>query len=307
MDSFRASAEAPGVPNRLDAVSLTMAVARALPPSPTRRARPTRAWPCLLLLLAGCPERRYPERGTALVFRAEDGVGDAREAVERRLAWAKLKVRLSTDGDSLEVRVPEGGDVARVKALLQTPAKLELCEELAEAAVALCDRAPDAGVTLRREGEAGCALAGSDAAAVRAQAQAAGPGRVVLEEAEAEGPPRYESHYAAPGCLLPRIVDAQPVPVEGGGPRVLAVSFDDASATAFEALTRRLVRRRLLIVLDGAVLLAPVVMQPLHGGKAQLTGRWSEADAALLAAQLVGGPVPVLRLEAERAYGPPRL
>jgi len=263
-----------------------------------------RAWPCLLLLLAGCPERRYPERGTELVFHAQNVGDDAREAVERRLARAKLKVHLFSDSDSLTVRVPEGGDVAQVKALLMTPAKLELCEEFVESAVALCERVPDGGVTLEHEGQSGCAYAGADAATVRAQAQAAGPSRVVLEEGE--GPQKYRSRFAASGCLMPRIVDAQPVTAEGG-PAVIAVSFDDPSGTEFEALTRKLVRKRLLIVLDDVVLLAPVVMEPIHGGKAQLTGRWSEADAALLAAQLAGGPVPVLRLEKMSTYGPPRL
>lgn len=82
-----------------------------------------------------------------------------------------------------------------------------------------------------------------------------------------------------------------------GRPQV-SIALTPAGATAFEALTRSLVRRRIAIVLDDRLVSAPMVMEPIAGGRAVLTMGESaspgalEAEAQALAVALdVGRPL----------------
>jgi preprotein translocase subunit SecD len=88
------------------------------------------------------------------------------------------------------------------------------------------------------------------------------------------------------------------------------VTFDGPTASSFSTLTTATVNRRLLIVLDDVVTSAPVVMEPITGGRAMVTlgAGTEEATARQLAAALEGGPIEGgLTLTREGPYGPPRL
>lgn len=254
----------------------------------------------LLSLLLACPEHRYPERGVELRYQAPEG---ARAAVERRLAVLHLVARLTQDGAALAVRVPEGGDVARVKSALARLPHFELCAEEVAVQRRWCEAAPDAGVALHEGGdrEQGCLL---DAARADALEATDGGPRVLAERSERG----FVLHAAAPTCFTPRFLEAH-ARVEGAlDAPVVALTLDDADARPLEALTRKLVRHRLLLVLDGAVLSAPVVMEPIPGGKLQLAlPHWTPGDAEELAAALVGVLPRALTLESEHRYGPPSL
>ncbi len=72
----------------------------------------------------------------------------------------------------------------------------------------------------------------------------------------------------------------------------VAIAFDRAGARIFEEITRKNVRRRLAIILDGNVYSAPVINEPIAGGQAQITGRFTPEEARDLAIVLRAGALP---------------
>lgn len=83
-----------------------------------------------------------------------------------------------------------------------------------------------------------------------------------------------------------RVVDAEVILQPPDAEPVVMVRFDTEGARQFEALTARLVHRRLAIVLDGLVRSAPVVQEPIRAGAAQLTlGAVQDPALALREAQ----------------------
>ena len=90
------------------------------------------------------------------------------------------------------------------------------------------------------------------------------------------------------------IVDAIAVPDDIDGTAFVMISLDDEGAQRFEQLTRENVRRRIAIVVDGAVISAPVVQEPIAGGEIRISmgaGPYEEAwrEARELAASLRAG------------------
>ncbi len=85
----------------------------------------------------------------------------------------------------------------------------------------------------------------------------------------------------------------------------VALSFNSKGATNFARITGEHIQKRLAIVLDGFVHSAPVIQAEIHGGRANITGRFSTQEANDLAIILRAGslPAPVEILE-ERTVGP---
>jgi preprotein translocase subunit SecD len=73
----------------------------------------------------------------------------------------------------------------------------------------------------------------------------------------------------------------------------------------FQQVTRENIKKRLAIVLDGNVYSAPVIQDEIAGGRAQITGGFTSAEARDLAIVLRAGalPAPVVILE-NRTVGP---
>lgn len=263
----------------------------------------TRALACLaVLLLAACPERKHPERGTQLVYAKAGDVGP-REAIERRLARAGLVAKLSEDDTRLTVRITAGGDVAGVKALIGIPGKLELCAADASTARAWCTRAATAGVDAQPYGASDlCRLSAADEKTLKA---AVGDATVRYERGSGE----VLAHAVVSDCFTPRLTAGE----RKGDQRLsgrfpVNVTFDGESARELEALTRRSLFKPLIVSLDGEALFAPIVQDAITGGKLMLAlpGR-TPADVDRLLTAIVGGPVEGLTLEKEAAYGPPSL
>ncbi|MBL8923658.1 MAG: hypothetical protein JNJ54_32690 [Myxococcaceae bacterium] len=262
---------------------------------------------CAVSLLAlGCPKRKEPERGLEVVFAKE---GDVRPVVEKRLAQLGVVARITEDERSLTVRVPDVGgtvNLGELMKLLTLPARLEFCGAADDARWCGQDAGVGVQVEPERDGQ-GCFLRGVDAAALRAAAEAADAGPVFVGELE---PGTLRTFTPEPGCFAPRVLEAEAKADPGLGSQVVNLTFDGPSATKFGDLTRRLLRKPLLIVLDGRVTSAPIVMEPITGGRAMLTfGRdTTGAEATRLARALAGGPLPgTLTLERQGAYGPPSL
>jgi preprotein translocase subunit SecD len=93
----------------------------------------------------------------------------------------------------------------------------------------------------------------------------------------------------------------------GSATEGMAVEFvlDARGAKQFGQITSANVGRNLAIVLDGMVESAPVIREPITGGRGQITGRFDFAEAQDLANVLRNGALPApLKLIEERTVGP---
>jgi preprotein translocase subunit SecD len=99
------------------------------------------------------------------------------------------------------------------------------------------------------------------------------------------------------------LVDAQPT-FQQGQP-VVSIRFDSSGGRKFGKLTTENVGKRFAIVLDGEVISAPVIREPIPGGSGVISGRFTVQTANDLALLLRAGalPAPLTILE-ERTVGP---
>ena len=99
------------------------------------------------------------------------------------------------------------------------------------------------------------------------------------------------------------LLDAQPT-FQDNQP-VVSLRFDNVGARKFGSLTKENVGKRFAIVLDGEVISAPVIREPIPGGNGIISGRFTVQSAQDLALLLRAGalPAPLMILE-ERTVGP---
>lgn len=89
------------------------------------------------------------------------------------------------------------------------------------------------------------------------------------------------------------------------GKAAVSLKFSGDGAKLFEEATAANVNKQIAIVLDGVVISAPVVNQRIAGGEAQITGRFSTAEANRLAIMLRAGALPVaVEILENRSVGP---
>ncbi|MGA1875317.1 MAG: protein translocase subunit SecD [bacterium] len=100
------------------------------------------------------------------------------------------------------------------------------------------------------------------------------------------------------------LTDARVQPGEYGVPYV-SMTFNKAGGKLFGQITGENVGKRLAIVLDDNVYSAPVIREKITGGRAQITGSFTDEEARDLAIVLRAGalPAPVEILE-QRTVGP---
>ena len=86
---------------------------------------------------------------------------------------------------------------------------------------------------------------------------------------------------------------------------VVSITFDQSGGAKFAKLTTENVNRPFAIILDGKVLSAPNINEPILGGSAQISGGFTVDDANQLAISLRSGALPVdLTVVEERTVGP---
>lgn len=105
-------------------------------------------------------------------------------------------------------------------------------------------------------------------------------------------------------AIEPKVVEVRAERSRFDNLPVLNVRFDAAGAKAFHALSRTLIDKKMAIVIDGRIMMAPIVREAISGGVVQvhLGARASMAEATHMAARLGVAPVPVgLRLLSEAA------
>ena len=76
------------------------------------------------------------------------------------------------------------------------------------------------------------------------------------------------------------------------GQAVVAFKFHDRGAKAFAKATTENVNRRLAIVLDGKVISAPVISEPITSGDGRISGNFTMQSASELALMLRSGALP---------------
>ena len=86
---------------------------------------------------------------------------------------------------------------------------------------------------------------------------------------------------------------------------VVSITFDPQGGARFARLTSENVNKPFAIILDGEVLSAPNINEPIYGGNAQISGGFTVEQANQLAIALRSGALPVdLTVIEERTVGP---
>jgi protein-export membrane protein SecD len=133
-------------------------------------------------------------------------------------------------------------------------------------------------------------------------------GTVVLpadKEIDVDGKPRPYAVLRRVSVAGDRLTDAQPSTNNQTGEWVVNFKFDGQGARQFGNITRENVGRPFAVVLDGKVITAPVIREPILGGSGQISGQFTAQSANNLAVLLRAGalPAPIKILE-ERTVGP---
>jgi len=134
------------------------------------------------------------------------------------------------------------------------------------------------------------------------------PGSLLMESADeldASGQPvKYliGKRVMVSGEML---VDSQPSFDSRTNQPVVTFRFDTRGAKKFGDVTSKNVNRPFAIVLDGKVISAPVIREPILGGTGQISGGYSVQGAQDLALLLRAGALPApLSILEERSVGP---
>lgn len=92
---------------------------------------------------------------------------------------------------------------------------------------------------------------------------------------------------------------------DSGGQPVISFRLDNVGGRRFADVTRKNVGKPFAIVLDGMVLSAPVIREPIIGGQGQISGGFSVQEATDLALLLRAGALPApMGVVEERTVGP---
>lgn len=86
---------------------------------------------------------------------------------------------------------------------------------------------------------------------------------------------------------------------------IVGVSFNSAGAKQFGTITTKYTGKRLAIILDNNVISAPVIEEPILGGNASISGRFTMAQANNLAIALRSGALPApVKIVQNNTVGP---
>ncbi len=101
------------------------------------------------------------------------------------------------------------------------------------------------------------------------------------------------------------LVDAQPGFDSRTNEPIITFRFNHSGSTKFGNYTQNNVHRPFAILLDGKVLSAPTIQEPILGGSGQISGSFTPETANTLAIQLRSGALPAsLTIVEERTVGP---
>ncbi|MDE2436276.1 MAG: protein translocase subunit SecD, partial [Sphingomonadales bacterium] len=102
-----------------------------------------------------------------------------------------------------------------------------------------------------------------------------------------------------------QLSNAQPGNDDRNNQSIVTITFDQQGGAKFAKLTTENVKKPFAIILDGKVLSAPVIEEPIIGGTARISGSFTSDSANQLAIALRSGALPVdLKVVEERSVGP---
>lgn len=102
-----------------------------------------------------------------------------------------------------------------------------------------------------------------------------------------------------------QLVDAQQSFDPQNNQPVVTIRFNGQGATIFSRVTRENVGKRFAMLIDGKVLSAPSINEPINGGSAQISGSFTVESASNMAIALRSGALPVkLSVVEERTVTP---
>lgn len=102
-----------------------------------------------------------------------------------------------------------------------------------------------------------------------------------------------------------QLTDARQSFAQQNNEPVVSIQFDQQGGAKFAKLTTENVNKPFAIILDGKVISAPNINEPILGGSAQISGSFTVETANQLAIALRSGALPVdLRVVEERTVGP---
>jgi preprotein translocase subunit SecD len=102
-----------------------------------------------------------------------------------------------------------------------------------------------------------------------------------------------------------QLVDAQQGFDQQSNSPIVNIRFNGQGGNKFARVTQDNVKKPFAIILDGIVLSAPRINEPILGGQAQISGNFTVATANDLAISLRSGKLPVsLKVVEERSVGP---
>ena len=104
-----------------------------------------------------------------------------------------------------------------------------------------------------------------------------------------EAPLPVERRVVVPGDDI--VSARQEFDQQDGSPDIV-IQLNEAGRKDFARATGKMLGKRLAIVLDGKVLTAPVINEPILGGSLLISGSFSVASAQQLASLLQGGALP---------------
>ena len=134
------------------------------------------------------------------------------------------------------------------------------------------------------------------------------PGDEIVPYADPNGEGRGAQVLAVKrlgGIKGDQVTDAKQSFEQQNNTPVVSITFDQQGGAKFAKLTSENVNKRFAIILDGKVLSAPNINEPIMGGSAQISGSFTVESATQLAIALRSGALPVdLTVVEERTVGP---
>ena len=101
------------------------------------------------------------------------------------------------------------------------------------------------------------------------------------------------------------LINAQPGYGQQNNEPIVSITFNSEGGRKFARVTQENVDKPFAMILDGKVLSAPNINEPILGGQAQISGRFTTESANDLAIALRSGKLPVaLKVVEERTVGP---
>ncbi|HMP55797.1 MAG TPA: protein translocase subunit SecD [Novosphingobium sp.] len=131
------------------------------------------------------------------------------------------------------------------------------------------------------------------------------PGSEIVPYAEPVGGVTALAVKRLGGIKGDQLVDARQGFNQQTNEPIVSITFDSQGGARFAKLTTENVNRPFAIILDGKILSAPNINEPILGGSAQISGNFTIDTANQLAISLRSGALPVdLKVVEERSVGP---